>query len=71
MLLVIVTNEGLSHFFHQNKDLIIEVVLQSCSDKADIVTQDELEAGKRVLLNLGHTFGHAIENTLGYGVYHN
>ena len=53
----------------RDKDLIIEVVLQSCSDKADIVTQDELEAGKRALLNLGHTFGHAIENTLGYGVY--
>jgi 3-dehydroquinate synthase len=34
----------------RDKDLIIEVVLQSCSDKADIVTQDELEAGKRALL---------------------
>lgn len=53
----------------RNKALIIEVVYQSCADKSEIVAQDELETGKRVLLNLGHTFGHAIENTLGYGVY--
>ncbi len=53
----------------RDKGLIIEAVYQSCFDKADIVAQDELEAGKRALLNLGHTFGHAIENTLGYGVY--
>lgn len=53
----------------RDKELIIQTVYQSCFDKADIVAQDELEAGKRALLNLGHTFGHAIENTLGYGVY--
>lgn len=53
----------------RDQDLIIQVVYQSCADKANIVAQDELEAGKRALLNLGHTFGHAIENTLGYGVF--
>jgi 3-dehydroquinate synthase len=53
----------------RNKMHIIETVYQSCADKAEIVAQDELESGKRALLNLGHTFGHAIENTLGYGVY--
>ena len=53
----------------RDKSLMIEAIYQSCQDKADIVAQDELEAGKRALLNLGHTFGHAIENTLGYGVY--
>jgi len=53
----------------RDKALIIESVYQSCEDKANIVAQDELEAGKRALLNLGHTFGHAIENTLGYGNY--
>ena len=53
----------------RDKTIIIEAVYQSCEDKADIVAQDELEAGKRALLNLGHTFGHAIENTLGYGNY--
>jgi len=39
----------------------------SCIDKANIVAEDEKEAGKRALLNLGHTFGHAIETGLGYG----
>ncbi len=53
----------------RDQDLITQIVYQSCFDKAEIVAQDELEAGKRALLNLGHTFGHAIENTLGYGVY--
>ncbi|MCK5696702.1 MAG: 3-dehydroquinate synthase [Gammaproteobacteria bacterium] len=39
----------------------------SCQDKATIVAADEKEAGQRALLNLGHTFGHAIETGLGYG----
>jgi len=39
----------------------------SCQAKADIVAADERESGKRALLNLGHTFGHAIENAMGYG----
>jgi 3-dehydroquinate synthase len=54
-----------------NRDvpLIIDAVYRSCEDKARIVAEDEFEAGKRALLNLGHTFGHGIENTLGYGTY--
>lgn len=40
---------------------------RSCADKAAIVAEDEREAGKRALLNLGHTFGHAIETGMGYG----
>ena len=39
----------------------------SCRDKAAIVAADETEKGQRALLNLGHTFGHAIETALGYG----
>lgn len=45
----------------------IEMVKRSCEIKAGIVAQDEKESGVRALLNLGHTFGHAIENGLGYG----
>jgi len=60
---------NISTLMSRDKDLIIQAVYQSCTDKADIVAQDELESGKRALLNLGHTFGHAIENTLGYGVF--
>ena len=40
---------------------------RSCEIKAEIVSADEHETGTRMLLNLGHTFGHAIENALGYG----
>jgi len=39
----------------------------SCRTKAAIVAEDEREAGTRALLNLGHTFGHAIEAATGYG----
>ncbi len=46
---------------------LITAIERSCKCKADIVSQDELERGKRALLNLGHTFGHAIEAGMGYG----
>jgi 3-dehydroquinate synthase len=42
-------------------------VHRSCANKAAVVAADEREAGERALLNLGHTFGHAIEAGLGYG----
>lgn len=42
-------------------------VLTSCKAKAAIVAADEREAGQRALLNLGHTFGHALEAETGYG----
>lgn len=48
-------------------ELLIEAIERSCQCKADIVKQDEREQGKRALLNLGHTFGHAIEAGMGYG----
>ena len=53
----------------RKKDLIIEIIFNSCKDKARIVALDEFERGKRALLNLGHTFGHGIENAFGYGNY--
>jgi len=62
-------DSNIESLMQQNKELLIECIYQSCLDKANIVAQDELESGKRALLNFGHTFGHAIENTLGYGVY--
>jgi 3-dehydroquinate synthase len=40
---------------------------RSCANKADVVAADEKETGERALLNLGHTFGHAIETGMGYG----
>ncbi|WP_104509768.1 3-dehydroquinate synthase [Acinetobacter indicus] len=47
--------------------LLAEAVYRSCTHKARIVANDEKEQGERALLNLGHTFGHAIESYLGYG----
>ena len=44
-------------------------IARSCQNKAEIVAADEREKGMRALLNLGHTFGHAIETGLGYGVW--
>ena len=42
-------------------------ISRCCQIKADVVVRDETEKGDRALLNLGHTFGHAIETHLGYG----
>lgn len=47
--------------------LLAEAVRVCCQHKADIVAADEFEAGKRALLNFGHTFGHVIETHEGYG----
>ncbi len=47
--------------------LLIQTILRCCAIKADVVSQDETETSVRALLNLGHTFGHAIEAEQGYG----
>lgn len=44
-------------------------IQRCCEIKADVVAEDETEQGVRALLNLGHTFGHAIEAEMGYGVW--
>ncbi|BCK86337.1 3-dehydroquinate synthase [Sideroxyarcus emersonii] len=44
-------------------------IARSCQNKAEVVEADEHESGERALLNLGHTFGHAIETGMGYGVW--
>jgi len=45
------------------------VVSRCCEIKADVVGQDEMECGLRAILNFGHTIGHAIENSSGYGKF--
>ncbi len=50
-------------------DLLAQAVETSCRNKAEIVSEDEHETGVRALLNLGHTFGHAIEAGTGYGTW--
>ena len=46
---------------------IAYAVQRSCEIKAEVVADDELESGRRAILNFGHTFGHAIEHCQGYG----
>ena len=50
-------------------ELMAHAVSRCCAIKAEVVRQDERESGIRALLNLGHTFGHAMENFAGYGVW--
>ena len=50
-----------------DETVLATAVYKSCAHKARIVASDEKEQGDRALLNLGHTFGHAIESYLGYG----
>lgn len=59
--------ENMSAILAGDPELQISMVQHSCEIKANIVAEDERESGVRALLNLGHTFGHAIENGLGYG----
>ncbi len=48
-------------------EAITHAIYRSCEIKAQVVSQDEREGGVRAILNLGHTFGHAIETGMGYG----
>ncbi len=51
----------------RDPDALAYAIERSCTDKARVVAADERESGNRALLNLGHTFGHAIETGMGYG----
>lgn len=51
----------------RDRAALVHAVRRSCEIKAEVVGQDEREAGLRAILNFGHTFGHAIETGLGYG----
>lgn len=51
----------------RDADSLITAIERCCQLKADVVAADEREAGQRALLNFGHTFGHAVEATQGYG----
>jgi len=53
----------------RNPQAMAYAIYRSCENKATVVAADEKESGERALLNLGHTFGHAIENGMGYGVW--
>ena len=59
--------QNMSALLSRDPELLADCILRSCEIKASVVAEDEKERGRRALLNFGHTFGHAIENSLGYG----
>lgn len=59
--------ENLDKLYAQDEQALTYAIARCCAIKAEVVSLDEKESGIRALLNLGHTFGHAIEAELGYG----
>jgi 3-dehydroquinate synthase len=59
--------ENIARLLARDKQALAHAIVRSCEHKAVVVAADERETGERALLNLGHTFGHAIESALGYG----
>jgi 3-dehydroquinate synthase len=58
---------NMQRLIQRDANALAYAIERSCQDKADVVAADEKESGVRALLNLGHTFGHAIEAGMGYG----
>lgn len=59
--------ESMPRLLARDEGALAEAIERSCSNKARVVAADEREGGLRAILNLGHTFGHAIETAQGYG----
>ena len=59
--------ENMQALLDKEPAALAHAIHRSCEIKAGIVAEDEREAGRRAILNFGHTFGHAIEHCLGYG----
>ncbi|RMH20053.1 MAG: 3-dehydroquinate synthase [Gammaproteobacteria bacterium] len=58
--------ENIDDLLRLEQDVLVDAIETSCRIKAEIVADDERESGRRAILNLGHTFGHAIETATGY-----
>lgn len=71
----LIRDPGFLDWLEENMDRLValedeavgEAIFRSCTCKAEVVAKDEREGGLRAILNLGHTFGHAIETFAGYG----
>jgi 3-dehydroquinate synthase len=61
--------ENMARLMTREPKAMIEAVRRSCANKAAVVAEDEREGGRRAILNLGHTFGHAIETATAYTQY--
>lgn len=60
-------HQNMAKLLARDVDALAYAIEVSCRNKAEVVAADEKESGQRALLNLGHSFGHAIEAGLGYG----
>ncbi len=60
---------NIAHLVARDAAALAYAIRRSCEIKAEVVRQDEREGGLRAILNFGHTFAHAIESGLGYGVW--
>jgi 3-dehydroquinate synthase len=61
--------QNMEKLLARDADVLQYAITRSCQNKAEVVAADERENGERALLNLGHTFGHAIETGMGYGAW--
>ncbi len=61
--------QNMERLLARDAEALQYAVARSCQNKAEVVGVDERESGDRALLNLGHTFGHAIETGMGYGAW--
>lgn len=59
--------DNMAALLDKDSTALAHAVKRSCEIKAEVVAEDEREAGRRAILNFGHTFGHAIEHCQGYG----
>ncbi|MGH8024093.1 MAG: 3-dehydroquinate synthase, partial [Limisphaerales bacterium] len=60
---------GLDRVLRLEEKSLIPMIARCCEIKGAVVSQDETETGLRAILNFGHTVGHAIENSFGYGKF--
>jgi len=58
---------NMTALLQRDPEVLAHAIHRSCELKAEVVAEDEREAGRRAILNFGHTFGHAIEHCQGYG----
>ena len=58
--------DNIQNLAKRDEEALAYAIERSCINKAEVVAEDERESGIRAILNLGHTFGHAIETALGY-----
>ena len=61
--------QNIDQLVQRDATALVHAIRRCCEIKADVVRQDEREGGLRAILNFGHTFGHAIEAGMGYGVW--